>query len=233
MENDEKFNILQIFEDGVEFKDKYFNLVGITVEKFDGMPASVCAICLDKINDFYEFRLMAQNTEKQTREALGLPAIAKKAPLPIPVQPKVPAKPPPVDPKSAVVKLVDLKYSIEDKKLIQKAFQRISTMTFTKVEKRSKSPEAAIPQPPPPKKARKDVKCKICSEQFYYLTDLQDHELKVHLPLVSRYGCGSCRETFDQLGDHKAHELKHSKEKLPYDCFICLCSFTKPKEFAK
>lgn len=226
MENDEKFNILEIFEDGVEFKDKYLNLVDVRVERSDNMPQSICGICYDKINDFYEFRLMAQNTEKQTREALGLPRIVKKPQVPIP-QSRARQ-----DPKSAVVKLVDLKYSIEDKILIQKAFQRISQMSFVKSEKRSESPLPASSQPPI-KKARKDVKCKICSEQFGYLTDLQDHQLKEHLPLVSRYACGSCRETFEQLSDYKAHELKHSKEKLPFDCFICLCSYAKLRDFTK
>lgn len=32
----------------------------------------MCALCIDKINDFYEFRLMAQNTEKQTRDGKQL-----------------------------------------------------------------------------------------------------------------------------------------------------------------
>lgn len=229
LENDEKFNILEIFEDGVEFKDKYLSMVGVKVEKTDNMPQSICGICYDKINDFYEFRLMAQNTEKQTLEALGLPPPVEKKSFVL-HQPK-PVKPPPVDPRSAVVKLVDLKYSIEDKMLIQKAFQRISTMAFMKKE-RSESPAATTSQPPL-KKARKDIECKICSERFSYQIDHQEHQLKIHLPQISRYACGSCRETFDQLSDSKAHEVKHTKEKLPYDCFICLCSFTKLRDFTK
>lgn len=232
MENDEKFNILEIFEDGVEFKQKYLNLVGVLVERMDGMPQSICGICFDKINDFYEFRLMAESTEKQTREALGLPQVAKKSQPPAQPAPSRPTRPPPVDPKSAVVKLVDLRYSIEDKALIHKAFQRIATMNFVKSEKRSESPLPIAVQPPA-KKTRKDIKCKICSEYFGFLQDLQDHQLKEHLPLVSRYACGSCRETFEQLSDYKAHELKHSKEKLPYDCFICMCSYAKVRDFTK
>lgn len=232
LENDEKYNILEIFEDGVEFKTKYLNLFEINVQRMDGMPQSICGICYDKINDFYEFRLMAQNTEKQTREALGLPLMEKKSQIPAPTPAPVKPSRPQVDPKSAVVKLVDLRYSIEDKILIKKAFQRISQMSFVKSERRSESPMPVTAQPPM-KKARKDIKCRICSEQFGYLTDLQDHQLKEHLPLVSRYACGSCRLTFEQLSDYKAHELKHSKEKLPYDCFICMCSFAKVKDFTK
>lgn len=40
----------------------------INVLRNDKMPQNMCEPCMDKINDFYEFRLMAQNTEKQTRE---------------------------------------------------------------------------------------------------------------------------------------------------------------------
>lgn len=40
----------------------------IKVEATDKMPQRLCIVCLDKINDFFEFRLMAQNTEKTTRE---------------------------------------------------------------------------------------------------------------------------------------------------------------------
>lgn len=39
------------------------------------MPQEMCETCMDKINDFYEFRLMAQNTEKQTREGNSLASI--------------------------------------------------------------------------------------------------------------------------------------------------------------
>lgn len=70
------------------------------------MPLSICSICYDKINDFYEFRLMAENTEAQTREALGLP---KQQPLPH--EPNIQQNQ--LENKKPVVKLVDLKYSIQ------------------------------------------------------------------------------------------------------------------------
>lgn len=76
----------QFSDDGVDFQEKVFCLtgkgfkmpafpvftasfyIGISVQQADKMPQSMCDMCQDKINDFYEFRLMAQNTEKQTRE---------------------------------------------------------------------------------------------------------------------------------------------------------------------
>jgi hypothetical protein len=191
------------------------------------MPQSVCSICYDKINDFYEFRLMVLNTEKQTREALGLRPHAPPAlsvPLPV-IQPKQVQ-----DPKKAIVRLVDLKYSIEDKILIKKAFERLSKMSFVK-EERTPSPIAVI-APPPAKKSRKDCKCKICNLDFSYITDLQDHQ-NLHVPTIAKYGCGSCRETFEQQSDLKEHEAYHTKKRIPYECYICLCAFNKMKDFSK
>lgn len=51
------------------------------VLKNDKMPQRMCALCIDKINDFYEFREMCQATNIQTRKLLNLPDPSKiKAP---------------------------------------------------------------------------------------------------------------------------------------------------------
>lgn len=36
------------------------------------MPQELCTLCVDKINDFYEFREMCFATNIQTRKLLGL-----------------------------------------------------------------------------------------------------------------------------------------------------------------
>lgn len=201
-------------------------ILGIHVDS-DGMPQSICAICYDKINDFYEFRLMSLNTEQQTRKALGLPE-----PAPTPQQPK--NHPKPSENKEPVVKLVDLKYSIQDKILIRKAFEKLSNRNTAKERRSETPPAAAAAAPPPTKKPRKDhLHCFVCSQYFAYLTDLHDHQIKEHVPSISKYACGSCRLTFEQLADYKAHENSHTKDKLPFECFSCLCSFSKIKEFLK
>lgn len=46
--------------------------------KNDKMPQRICALCIDKINDFYEFREMCQATNIQTRKLLNLPDIKPK-----------------------------------------------------------------------------------------------------------------------------------------------------------
>jgi hypothetical protein len=211
-------------------------LPGINVHFRDNLPQNVCFICMDKINDFYEFRLMALNTDKQTREALGLPLIEKERMLP-PPQPQQRPKLNQFDQMTPVVKLVDLKYSIQDQALIKKALSRLSQMKKEPyIPSKRPAPTSTVTsqQQPPNKKTRKDITCNICSDaSFSYLNDLQDHQIKEHLPLVSKYACGSCRETFEQLSDFKDHELFHSKKKLPYTCYICLSPFAKLKEFQK
>lgn len=55
----------------------YFMFLGVQVMKNDRMPQRICALCIDKINDFYEFREMCQATNVQTRKLLNLPDITK------------------------------------------------------------------------------------------------------------------------------------------------------------
>lgn len=45
---------------------------GEKVTKDDKMPQNICSLCVDKINDFYEYRLMCAATNLQTRTILNL-----------------------------------------------------------------------------------------------------------------------------------------------------------------
>lgn len=201
------------------------------------MPQNVCFICMDKINDFYEFRLMALNTDKQTRDALGLPLEEEVK--------KIEEKPKPdikkiIQTKPAFVRLIDLKHSTKDSYLIQKALQRLrereeeeENIPSTSSFKRESTPSSTLTQPPN-KKSRKDISCTICSDTYFsYINDLQDHLIKEHLPLIAKYACGSCRETFDQLSDFKSHENMHAQRKLPFICYFCKAKHTKLRDFQK
>lgn len=42
------------------------------------MPQTMCSLCVDKVNDFYEFREMCYATYAQTRKLLGLKDVVKK-----------------------------------------------------------------------------------------------------------------------------------------------------------
>lgn len=45
------------------------------------MPQKLCSVCVDKINDFYEYRQMCKQTDAQTRSLLGLPPEIKEEEL--------------------------------------------------------------------------------------------------------------------------------------------------------
>lgn len=124
----------------------------------------MCMACIDKINDFYEYRLMSEHVDKQTREgnttqakaiifvltltplpALGLPA-AQPVPKPVFLQPQV--------------RLFDLKESLA------------SIPTTSK--KRAEKPDPS-PQPPPKKSKKNNVSCTICVDtHFGYQNDLTE-----------------------------------------------------------
>lgn len=46
----------------------------------------ICILCSDKINDFFEYRLMCKATNTQTREALGLPVAEEEENLLQPIE---------------------------------------------------------------------------------------------------------------------------------------------------
>lgn len=109
--------------------------------------------------------------------------------------------------------------------------QKIENIPSTS-KKRAEAP-VSVPQPPP-KKSKKDVSCTICVDRhFGYQNDLNDHLIREHKIQFAKYACGSCRETFELLSDNKKHDAWHSRTKLPYTCFMCLSTFTRPKEFSK
>ncbi|GBP50075.1 hypothetical protein EVAR_39654_1 [Eumeta japonica] len=60
-------------EEDVELRQKIRECVQIEVHQNDKMPPLICELCVDKINDFYEFLEMCRQTNKKTRLRLGLP----------------------------------------------------------------------------------------------------------------------------------------------------------------
>ena len=53
----------------------FASLVYTQVHANDQMPQNVCTLCVDKVNDFYEYRLMCASTNLQTRSILNLPVV--------------------------------------------------------------------------------------------------------------------------------------------------------------
>uniref|UniRef100_A0A1A9VVF9 ZAD domain-containing protein n=1 Tax=Glossina austeni TaxID=7395 RepID=A0A1A9VVF9_GLOAU len=66
-----------------QLSQKIQELIGLTISKDDRMPQTMCTLCVEKINDFYEFRDMCYATNAQTRKLLGLKHQEVKKQLPV------------------------------------------------------------------------------------------------------------------------------------------------------
>ncbi|XP_041983348.1 nucleolar protein dao-5-like isoform X2 [Aricia agestis] len=66
-------NVINLDPDETELKQKIRECVQIEVHQDDKMPPLICELCVDKVNDFYEFLEMCKQTNKKTRLRLGLP----------------------------------------------------------------------------------------------------------------------------------------------------------------
>ncbi|XP_055903298.1 uncharacterized protein LOC129939347 [Eupeodes corollae] len=78
-------NIVNLEDGEPELWKKVFDCIGLMITKDDKMPQFMCTLCVDKINDFFEFREMCYATDGQTRKLLGIKAEPKiKAPAIVP-----------------------------------------------------------------------------------------------------------------------------------------------------
>ncbi|CAH0602355.1 unnamed protein product [Chrysodeixis includens] len=66
-------NVVDLDDTDIELKQKIRECVQIEVHQDDKMPPLICELCVDKVNDFYEFLEMCRQTNKRTRLRLGLP----------------------------------------------------------------------------------------------------------------------------------------------------------------
>ncbi|CAH2083396.1 unnamed protein product [Euphydryas editha] len=66
-------NVVHLDGAEVELIQKIRECVQIEVHQDDKMPPLICELCVDKVNDFYEFLEMCRQTNKRTRLRLGLP----------------------------------------------------------------------------------------------------------------------------------------------------------------
>jgi hypothetical protein len=180
LEQDENYSILgenPFNFDGTPFHEKYSKLLGIEVNYDDNMPQNICLMCSDKINDFHEFRLMAESTENQTREALGLPQLNLQ-------QTQVQIQQ--MENEMAQLKKNCINY--ENKiSFLQRRLTDIQKKSLTKVEtittklensrKRGfKQEEISIPDPISKKiKKEKEFTCNICTDRhFSLIADLKE-----------------------------------------------------------
>ena len=130
-------------------------MIGIAVHRKDQMPQNICIVCMDKIADFYEFRLMVLNTEHQTRDTLGLSM--KPAP-PI---------------KTENIRNPYDRFSEDDNLLIE--VNNTPKIKAGPASKKKKAVPIPVALAPAAKKSKKEISCTVCVDTHYsYLSDLTE-----------------------------------------------------------
>ncbi|XP_001656653.3 titin [Aedes aegypti] len=292
--------------------------VGIQVHKDDKMPQNICALCVDKINDFYEYRLMCAATNLQTRSILNLnlvepsrkllnfgevskvedvkkedvkkvvevatsssntiiPTGGKKgkkkrgppSPSPSPAPPTTRIKAP-VDVKDEPVPAIPVKALTKKERMKQLQLQKekdekkkkddekkkkedekkdkkddklkkekveakapeVNEQKHTRSKRKEPSPPKEVAETveqtvPPPKKIKFEHPCSYCTDEFKTETELAAHLVAKHTPSVRKFGCGSCRETFETVLESKDHNLWHQLTRTLYTCFKCKRKYDK------
>ncbi|XP_039445357.1 titin-like [Culex pipiens pallens] len=284
-------------EEEATLAKKILDCVGIEVSKDDKMPQNICSLCVDKISDFYEYRLMCAATNLQTRTILNLPlvepsrkqlGIAAKAdvkdvkedvkieaassssckkgkkrrgpPSPSPSPSPAPTtrvkapidvkdEPVPSTPVKALTKKERLKQLQQQQLLAQQKLEKDkeseAELKQTRSKRKEPSPDEAEPSSskqqtakseltvPVPKKIKFEHPCSFCSDEFKTQTELDSHLGLKHVPTVRKFGCGSCRETFESVLEFKDHNLWHQLTRTPYTCFKCKRKWDKNAALVK
>lgn len=309
--------------------------VGIQVFKDDKMPQNICSLCVDKINDFYEYRLMCAATNLQTRTILNLnlveptrkllnfgdlpqlePSVKEEekkdvkkvvevatsssssispsagikkgkkkrgppSPSPSPgpttrIKTVVDVKdePVPAVPVKALTKKERLKQlqqqrekdekkqkekdekkqkdekrkkddDKKDRKEDKPKKEKLEEKSVEIVEQKHTRSKRKEPSPakegsekvelsvPPPKKIKFEHPCSYCSDEFKTQVELDGHLGFKHVPVVRKFGCGSCRETFETILESKDHNLWHQLTRTLYTCFKCKRKYDKNMALVK
>ncbi|XP_053674127.1 uncharacterized protein LOC128724426 [Anopheles nili] len=189
--------------------------VGIKVHKQDQMPQQICSLCVDKVNDFYEYRLMCASTNLQTRTILNLPIVYPSISL-------MKSEAPPEE---------DVKNFIDGKKTSAKRGPK------TRNKKNSQGLGEACSSDQPDlkptleasteKRMKYEYCCQYCKETYNQNSDLERHLVVKHTPLIHKFGCASCMEYFDTASEYKDHNLWHKLTRMPFGCFRCKKKFVK------
>ncbi|TDG50022.1 hypothetical protein AWZ03_003532 [Drosophila navojoa] len=254
IDNPTKVPILPVESDVVDLDEpslsqKVFELVGFTVTRNDKMPQTMCSLCVDKINDFYEFREMCYATNNQTRKLLGLKSvdpqkivdvkpIFKSEPLTAATPAKRGRKRKTEDAASSsnksntpdipldAVKNEPLSWR---KKLRLQPQPQLLTANKTEIkEEPAEVKKCSISA----KKSRKAI-CSVCSERFESKELAEQHKAAEHVPTILRYYCTACNQGHHNLSDIKAHQLWHKLSKTPYQCPLCNASIANNYAYSR
>ncbi|XP_017006199.2 uncharacterized protein [Drosophila takahashii] len=244
IDNPEKVHILlpnegeSIDLDEPSMSQKIYELVGFTVSMDDKMPQTMCSQCVDKINDFYEFREMCYATNKQTRNLLGLKQIEPTKLIDLrPIvkeEPQLPGK------RGRKRKGEDstwprsnlgVKPPVKKEPFVWHKKQKLQTAHIEpKTEPEIKEEPA---EPGPWKKGGRKSICSVCGEKFPSKELAEEHKSLVHVPSIPRYMCNACNQTHHNQSDIRAHQLWHKLSKTPYKCPLCDTSVANAYAFAR
>ncbi|KAH8363669.1 hypothetical protein KR084_012872 [Drosophila pseudotakahashii] len=250
IDNPEKVRILlpnegeSIDLDEPSMSQKIYELVGFTVYMDDKMPQTMCSQCVDKINDFYEFREMCYATNKQTRNLLGLKQIEPTKLIDLrpivkeePQLPGVPVK------RGRKRKGEDttwprcnlsVKPPVKKEPFVWHKKQKLQPAHTAPLEPKTEPEIKEEPAEPGPwkKGGRKSI-CSVCGEKFLNKELADEHKSLVHVPSIPRYMCNACNQTHHNHSDIRAHQLWHKLSKTPYKCPLCDTSVANAYAFAR
>uniref|UniRef100_A0A182IJ68 Ubiquitin-like domain-containing protein n=1 Tax=Anopheles atroparvus TaxID=41427 RepID=A0A182IJ68_ANOAO len=207
-------DIICLDDDEVTLVKKIEECVGIKVYKTDQMPQQICSLCIDKVNDFYEYRLMCAATNVQTRTILNLPLVEptsiliKTEPMPEPAPPEVTPAPP------------------ESKPGVKRGSK-------TRSRKNDNADTGDLHVGSSEKRIKTEYACQYCNEAYDASSDLERHLVVKHTPLIRKYGCGTCAELFDTATEYKDHNLWHKLTRTAYHCYRCNRKFLKSNTLNK
>ncbi|EDV94711.1 GH22430 [Drosophila grimshawi] len=228
---------------------KVFEVVGFMVAPNDKMPQTMCSLCVDKINDFYEFREMCYATNDQTRKLLGLKPQSEPQRL---MDVKSIFKTEPLSKRGRKRKTDDnvqgaaassssnsAKQSaseipldmVKNEPVGWRKKQRLQQLTASKTEVKEE-PAELDPRMTTGKKGRK-ASCSVCGERFESKELAEEHKSITHVPMVMRYTCNACNQNHHNPSDIKAHQLWHKLSKTPYQCPRCDVSVANNYAFSR
>ncbi|KAH8347325.1 hypothetical protein KR059_008767 [Drosophila kikkawai] len=233
--------------DEPSLSQKVYELVGFMVSGDDKMPQTMCSLCVDKINDFYEFREMCYATNKQTRNLLGLKALEPEKLIKL--KPVIKAEPQLMGPGGKRGRKRKTEDNWPRANLSVKTQVKKEPAAFHKKLRLQQAPSAPIepktepdikeePVEPetshkvPPKKGRKSI-CSVCGEKFLNKELADEHKSLVHVPSILRYVCNACNQTHHNQSDIRAHQLWHKLSKTPYKCPLCEASVANAYAFTR
>ncbi|KAI8044746.1 FK506-binding protein 5 [Drosophila gunungcola] len=235
--------------DEPSMSQKIYELLGFTVAMDDKMPQTMCSQCVEKINDFYEFREMCYATNKQTRNLLGLKQIEPTKLIDL--KPIVKEE---LQHSGAAGKRgrkrkgedtswprcnLNVKPQVKKEPFVWHKKQRmqppqaqatIQPKTEPEIKEEPAEPETNLRFPK--KGGRKSI-CSVCGEKFLSKELADEHKTLVHVPSIPRYMCNACNQTYYIQSDIRAHQLWHKLSKTPYKCPLCDMSVANAYAFAR